>query len=162
MNQTVEESTQQGFDSSRGFDGRSDDEATRGGRVIALGAVRIDTDAYRVHVGEQEIPLTGMEFKLLLTLAERRDRVMERGQLLADVWRVKSSNATRTVDTHVKRLRDKLGTAGHIIQTVRGIGYRLSEAPSVQDIDGRCSGRDRAPVDAEGNAHRFAAAAGRR
>ena len=110
-------------------------------RSIALGPLLIDVDAYRVHVNGKEVPLTWLEFKLLVALAERPDRVQPRGQLLAEVWRVKPGNTTRTVDTHVKRLRDKLGPAGGMIQTVRGVGYRLSELPSVQDVDGRCSGR---------------------
>lgn len=110
-------------------------------RVIEFGELRIDADAHRVHVGAREIPLTWLEFRLLVVLAERPDRVQPRGQLLSEVWRVKPGNATRTVDTHVKRLRDKLGVAGGMIQTVRGVGYRLSEAPSVQEVDGRCVGR---------------------
>jgi DNA-binding response OmpR family regulator len=116
-----------------------------GRNVIELGELRIDADAHRVYVGTEEIPLTWLEFKLLITLAKRPDRVQERGQLLTEIWQVKAENVTRTVDTHVKRLRDKLGPTGRIIQTVRGIGYRLSQTPSIQDIDGRCSVRDRAP-----------------
>jgi two-component system phosphate regulon response regulator PhoB len=66
---------------------------------------------------------------LLLTLVVRRDRVQERSTLLSDVWEVAPGVSSRTVDTHVKRLRDKLGTAGRFIQTVRGVGYRFSENP---------------------------------
>jgi two-component system phosphate regulon response regulator PhoB len=110
-------------------------------RVIVLGSLHIDGDAHRVRVRGEEVPLTWLEFKLLLTLAERPDHVHPRDQLLAEIWRVKPGNTTRTVDTHVKRLRDKLGAAGGMIQTVRGVGYRLSELPSVQDVAGRCAGR---------------------
>ena len=92
--------------------------------------LRIDKDAHRVTVGPEEVPLTALEFKLLVTLIERRDRVQGRGTLLSDVWAMDSEIASRTVDTHVKRLRDKLGTAGRFIETVRGVGYRFSEAPS--------------------------------
>jgi two-component system phosphate regulon response regulator PhoB len=68
-----------------------------------------------------------MEFNLLVTLIERRDRVQPRAALLSDVWGVDPHTTTRTVDTHVKRLRGKLGRAGRFIQTVRGVGYRFSE-----------------------------------
>jgi two-component system, OmpR family, phosphate regulon response regulator PhoB len=99
-------------------------------RVIEVAELRIDKDAHRVTVGAEEVPLTALEFKLLVTLIERRDRVQGRGTLLSDVWAMDSEIASRTVDTHVKRLRDKLGTAGRFIETVRGVGYRFSEAPS--------------------------------
>jgi len=128
-------------------------------RVIVLGPLHIDVDAHRVHANGHEVPLTWLEFKLLVTLAERPDRVQPRGQLLTEVWRVKPGNTTRTVDTHVKRLRDKLGLAGGMIQTVRGIGYRLSELPSIQDVDGRCSGRGAVGRTRE-DSHSIAAPAG--
>ena len=70
---------------------------------------------------------------LLVTLTERRDRVQARGTLLSDVWAIDAEIASRTVDTHVKRLRDKLGTAGRFIETVRGVGYRFSETPSAEE-----------------------------
>jgi two-component system, OmpR family, phosphate regulon response regulator PhoB len=99
-------------------------------RVIEIAELRVDKDAHRVTVGAEEISLTALEFKLLVTLVERRDRVQGRGTLLSDVWAMDSEIASRTVDTHVKRLRDKLGTAGRFIETVRGVGYRFSEAPT--------------------------------
>jgi two-component system, OmpR family, phosphate regulon response regulator PhoB len=99
-------------------------------RVIEVAELRIDKDAHRVTVGVDEVSLTALEFKLLVTLIERRDRVQGRGTLLSDVWAMDSEIASRTVDTHVKRLRDKLGTAGRFIETVRGVGYRFSEAPT--------------------------------
>src|SRR5580704_12025848 len=99
-------------------------------RVIEVAELRIDKDAHRVTVGVDEVSLTALEFKLLVTLIERRDRVQGRGTLLSDVWAMDSEIASRNVDTHVKRLRDKLGTAGRFIETVRGVGYRFSEAPS--------------------------------
>ena len=70
-----------------------------------------------------------LEFKLLGTLYDRRDRVQTRGSLLEDVWGASSEMATRTVDTHVKRLREKLGAAGDYIETVRGVGYRFIARP---------------------------------
>jgi two-component system, OmpR family, phosphate regulon response regulator PhoB len=99
-------------------------------RMIEIGELRIDREAHRVTVGDDEISLTALEFKLLVTLTERRDRVQARGTLLSDVWAIDAEIASRTVDTHVKRLRDKLGTAGRFIETVRGVGYRFSETPS--------------------------------
>jgi two-component system phosphate regulon response regulator PhoB len=102
-------------------------------RTIEVGELRIDRDAHRVTVGVEEISLTALEFKLLVTLSERRDRVQARGTLLSDVWAIDAEIASRTVDTHVKRLRDKLGTAGRFIETVRGVGYRFSEIPSEED-----------------------------
>jgi DNA-binding winged helix-turn-helix (wHTH) protein len=89
-----------------------------------------------VTVNGEEVSLTALEFKLLVTLTERRDRVQARGTLLSDVWAIDAEIASRTVDTHVKRLRDKLGTAGRFIETVRGVGYRFSENPGRRS-DGR-------------------------
>jgi two-component system phosphate regulon response regulator PhoB len=99
--------------------------------VIEIGSLRIDREAHRVWVGEQEVELTALEFRLLLTFYERRDRVQSRATLLDDVWGVSPDLATRTVDTHVKRLREKLGPgAGDLIETVRGVGYRFTMSPS--------------------------------
>jgi two-component system, OmpR family, phosphate regulon response regulator PhoB len=95
--------------------------------VVELGELRLDRDAHRVEVSGNEIPMTPLEFKLLATLAQRKERVQTRSALLADVWELDPGVTSRTVDTHVKRLRDKLGSAGRFIQTVRGIGYRFSE-----------------------------------
>jgi two-component system phosphate regulon response regulator PhoB len=95
--------------------------------VIEVGELRIDRAAHRVVVGTDEAPLTALEFKLLVTLIERRDLVQARTKLLGDVWGLQGDLTTRTVDTHVKRLRDKLGTAGRFIKTVRGVGYRFTE-----------------------------------
>ncbi len=73
--------------------------------------------------------LTPLEFRLLAILVRHRETVLPRDTLLADVWKVSLRTTTRTVDTHVKRLRDKLGSAGRFVQTVRGVGYRFSEEP---------------------------------
>jgi len=102
-------------------------------RVIEVGDLCIDREAHRVTVGGDEVSLTALEFKLLVTLTERRDRVQARGTLLTDVWAIDAEIASRTVDTHVKRLRDKLGSAGRFIETVRGVGYRFSENPSPEE-----------------------------
>jgi two-component system phosphate regulon response regulator PhoB len=102
-------------------------------RVLDIGELRIDREAHRVTVNGEEVSLTALEFKLLVTLIERRDRVQGRGTLLNDVWSIDSEVASRTVDTHVKRLRDKLGPAGRFIETVRGVGYRFSESPGREE-----------------------------
>jgi two-component system phosphate regulon response regulator PhoB len=68
-----------------------------------------------------------MEFKLLSTLLERQGRVQTRDRLLEDVWDMSSEANTRTIDTHIKRLREKLGSLGRCIETVRGVGYRFKE-----------------------------------
>jgi two-component system, OmpR family, phosphate regulon response regulator PhoB len=89
--------------------------------------LEIDREGHRVTVGGQEVGLTKMEFKLLVTLVDRKDRVLDRATLLTDVWGISAQNKTRTVDTHIKRLRDKLRGAGDLVQSVRGVGYRFSE-----------------------------------
>ncbi len=78
---------------------------------------------------ETELELTALEFKLLVTLYDRRNRVQTRSALLSDVWGIDADITTRTVDTHVKRLREKLGDAGNYIETVRGVGYRFTDSP---------------------------------
>jgi two-component system phosphate regulon response regulator PhoB len=99
------------------------------GDSIQFGQLRIDPGAYRVWVENSEVQLTSMEFRLLMTLYERRNRVQTRGSLLKDVWGLQGDTETRTVDTHVKRLREKLGVAETYIETVRGVGYRFLTAP---------------------------------
>lgn len=91
----------------------------------SLGPIRVDVDAHRAFVDGGEIQLTPLEFKLLTTLMSRLGRVQSREQLLEDVWEMSSEVETRTVDTHVKRLREKLGSGRDLLETVRGIGYRL-------------------------------------
>jgi two-component system phosphate regulon response regulator PhoB len=93
--------------------------------VLAIGPIRIDRSEHRVLVDGSAIELTPTEYKLLLTLAERRGRVQARGHLLETVWEAAPDIQTRTVDMHVQRLRAKLGNAGNLIETVRGFGYRL-------------------------------------
>jgi two-component system, OmpR family, phosphate regulon response regulator PhoB len=101
--------------------------------VLELGELRIDREAYRVTVSGADVALTALEFKLLVTLLERRERVQTRDALLTDVWGMDTEIETRTIDTHVKRLREKLGRFGDKIQTVRGVGYRLSEVPREEE-----------------------------
>jgi two-component system phosphate regulon response regulator PhoB len=101
-----------------------------GGRVVErpreqVGPIRVDVDAHRVYVDGAEAVLTPLEFKLLSTFLARLGRVQSREQLLEDVWEMSPEVETRTVDTHVKRLREKLGTGRDLLETVRGVGYRL-------------------------------------
>ncbi|HXY29703.1 MAG TPA: response regulator transcription factor [Gemmatimonadaceae bacterium] len=99
--------------------------------TIAIGPVVIDRSAHRVKLDGREIELTPTEFKLLLTLAERRGRVQGRSLLLETVWDAAPDIQTRTVDMHIQRLRSKLGDAADLIETVRGFGYRL-RAPAAR------------------------------
>jgi len=96
--------------------------------TLHIGPIRIDRAALSVHVDELVVDLTPTEYKLLITLAERRGRVQGRGHLLETVWDAAPDIQTRTVDMHVQRLRAKLGPAGDLIETVRGFGYRLRSA----------------------------------
>lgn len=90
-----------------------------------IGRLRIDQAGHRVWVDEDEIVLTALEFRLLTTLLRRRGRVQSRNALLHDVWGHKPGLPTRTVDTHIQRLRKKLGAASDYIETLRGVGYRF-------------------------------------
>ncbi len=85
----------------------------------------IDIPRHRVSVGSRKVALTPIEFRLLCLLARRKGRVQSREQLLQDVWGYSSLVDSRTVDTHVRRLREKLGEAARFLDTVRGMGYRL-------------------------------------
>ena len=106
--------------------GRAPAPATR--RLLTLGAIELDLDAWVARIDGEELPLTLLEFRLLAYLVESRGRARSREELLTDVWKASPELETRTVDTHVKRLRDKLGEAGDIIETVRGLGYRVRQA----------------------------------
>lgn len=92
---------------------------------IEAGDLRLNLDAHQAFVRDEEIALTALEFRLLKHLLDRRGRVQTRDQLLEEVWGYSSDVTTRTVDTHIKRLREKLLAAGDCIQTIRGVGYRF-------------------------------------
>jgi len=94
--------------------------------ALRIGPITIERAAHRVLVNGTEAELTPTEFKLLLTLAERRGRVQARAHLLETVWEAAPDIQTRTVDMHIQRLRTKLHPAGDLIETVRGFGYRLA------------------------------------
>jgi two-component system phosphate regulon response regulator PhoB len=97
--------------------------------LIEFGALKIDRAAHRAWVAGDEVQLTPLEFRLLVTLFTRKNRVQTRTSLLDDVWDVQADLTTRTVDTHVKRLREKLGPARDYVETVRGVGYRFVGSP---------------------------------
>ena len=91
-----------------------------------FGELRIDSDSHEVFVNGEEVSLTALEFRLLKQLVDRRGRVQTRDQLLSDVWGYSADITTRTVDTHIKRLREKLGPIGKYVQTIRGVGYKFT------------------------------------
>lgn len=95
-------------------------------QILHIEKISIDTARHMVKVAKKEVDLTLKEFNLLYTLMERAGRVQSRDRLLSDVWGIDAYVTTRTVDTHIKRLREKLGDAADRIETVRGIGYRFS------------------------------------
>jgi two-component system phosphate regulon response regulator PhoB len=100
-----------------------DDDAAS--EAIETGSLHIDVPRHSVRVADEEVALTALEFKLLLDLATRMGRVQSRDALLERVWNYTTGVETRTVDTHVKRLREKLGAGAKYIETVRGVGYRM-------------------------------------
>ena len=99
----------------------------RADESLNAGPISIDPARHQVRVNGKQVHLTSLEFKLLGTLMQRRGRVQNRDRLLNEVWGYEAVIDTRTVDTHVRRLREKLGKAGDAIETVRGFGYRLRE-----------------------------------
>lgn len=94
-----------------------------------FGDLIIDSESHEVSLNGKNITLTALEFKLLSQLVDRRGRVQSRDQLLSDVWGYSADVTTRTVDTHIKRLREKLGSMGKYVQTIRGVGYKFSRTP---------------------------------
>lgn len=104
---------------------RSENEAS----LMRVGRLKVDSEAHRVWVDDGEIDLTALEFRLLQALLLRRGRVQSREALLSDVWGIVADVTTRTVDTHIKRLREKLGDVGSYIETLRGVGYRFTAEP---------------------------------
>ena len=94
-----------------------------------FGELKIDVDSHEVFINDEQVGLTALEFKLLRQLVDRRGRVQSRDQLLSDVWGYSSDVTTRTVDTHIKRLREKLGDMGKYVQTIRGVGYKFTRTP---------------------------------
>ncbi len=106
---------------------RTKSAAAKPSTRLAAGDLLLDIERHQVSAGGKEINLTATEFKLLRLLLERKGRVQTREELLAEVWNYSPDLETRTVDTHVRRLREKLGTGGEVIETIRGVGYRVSD-----------------------------------
>ena len=102
-----------------------------GSKVVA-GPLTVDRAAHKVTVAAKDVELTATEYKLLVTLAERRGRVQTRAQLLETVWEAHPDIQTRTVDMHMQRLRAKLGPAADLLETVRGFGYRFRAAEAAK------------------------------
>lgn len=96
-------------------------------RVLQVGGISLDTERHEVAVNGVPVELTATEFKLLRLLMERRGRVQTREHLLINVWNYETEIETRTVDTHVRRLREKLGAEADWVETIRGVGYRMAE-----------------------------------
>ena len=94
---------------------------------LIVGSIELDVDRHEVQIGGEIVDLTATEFKLLHLLMERRGRVQTREHLLLNVWNYETEIETRTVDTHVRRLREKLGGEAEWIETIRGVGYRMAE-----------------------------------
>ena len=98
-----------------------------GEKIIQIGDLFIDIDRHHVSIRKNPIRLTSTEFKLLVELASKRGRVQTRERLLDKVWGYTYEGYARTVDTHVRRLREKMGSLGDLIETIRGVGYRFRE-----------------------------------
>jgi DNA-binding response OmpR family regulator len=96
--------------------------------LIRIGEICIDIPRHAVTVRNKQVDLTATEFRLITVLAQRRGRVQSREQLLQDVWEYNNLIDTRTVDTHMRRLREKLGAAAQHLDTVRGVGYRFVDS----------------------------------
>ncbi|MBE2254373.1 MAG: response regulator transcription factor [Myxococcus sp.] len=94
--------------------------------TLAAPDIVLDVERHEVKVKGKPVVLTALEFRLLKTFLERPGRVQTREMLLSDVWGIDAEITTRTVDTHIKRLREKLGPAGDVIETIRGVGYKLA------------------------------------
>jgi two-component system phosphate regulon response regulator PhoB len=95
--------------------------------VLAEEGIAVDVQAHRVWIDGEEVVLTATEFKLLSELMHNRGRVLTRDRLLDRVWGYQFEGYARTVDTHIRRLRQKLGPYAHLVETIRGVGYRFRE-----------------------------------
>lgn len=106
---------------------RGQPKKEKGKEILRAGDIVVDIPRHKVMVNKKSVEFSPMEFKLLLILIERKGRLQSRDVLLNDVWGLSTEVTTRTVDTHVKLVRQKLGKAGRMIETVRGIGYKMSD-----------------------------------
>lgn len=96
--------------------------------ILEVGAIRIDQERHEVTLHDSKLDLTATEFRLLSLLVQRKGRVQSREQLLSNVWNYDADMETRTVDTHIRRIREKLGDQAGLIETIRGVGYRIMES----------------------------------
>ena len=103
--------------------------------VLKAGGLEVDLTRHIVSLDGKELVLTLMEFKLLVALLKRKGEAQSREILLSDVWDVDKSINTRTIDTHVTRIREKLGSTGNMIKTVRGLGYKLDEHKDIEPAE---------------------------
>jgi two-component system, OmpR family, phosphate regulon response regulator PhoB len=106
---------------------RSNEVVAPASKLLTAGQLVLDIERHAVSIAGQAIELTATEFKLLRLLMERRGRVQTREHLLINVWNYETEIETRTVDTHIRRLREKLGAEADWIETIRGVGYRMAE-----------------------------------
>ena len=113
---------------------RASDDPASG--LLRVGAVELNTETYEVAVGDDPVQLTLTEFRLLRTLMAEKGRVLSRRKLMAEAMGPGVRVTERTIDVHLTAIRKKLGTASEMVQTVRGVGYRLVEEPSSVDSDG--------------------------
>ncbi|APJ04154.1 response regulator transcription factor [Silvanigrella aquatica] len=97
-------------------------------KMISVGSIKVYPEEFKVTVNNETVPLTATEYQLLLFLAERVGKLQSREALLQKVWGYEGQVNTRTVDTHIKRLRQKLGSAGSMIETIHGFGYQLIDS----------------------------------
>ena len=100
-------------------------QASPGSVSFKHGPFHFDKNSQLFYLDNEPVELTSTEFKLLLYLCERAGNTQDRNQLLADIWGYSDAAQSRTLDTHMKRLRQKLGDHGSLVETVRGIGYRV-------------------------------------
>lgn len=96
--------------------------------ILEIGTIRIDQERHEVTLHGRPLELTATEFRLLSLLIQRKGRVQSREQLLSNVWNYDADMETRTVDTHIRRIREKLGDQASLIETIRGVGYRIMES----------------------------------
>lgn len=94
---------------------------------LFCGSITVDVSSHKVYVDENEIPLTYKEYELLSLLITNKNTVLSRNVLMNEIWGVNFEGETRTVDVHIRTLRQKLGDAGHLIETVRNVGYRVTD-----------------------------------
>jgi two-component system phosphate regulon response regulator PhoB len=107
---------------------RQPDQGVSKPAPVKAGGIQLDRSSMTATIGSKKLVLTSTEYRLLDLLVRRAGTILSREVLLSEVWGYQANLDTRTVDTHVRRLRDKLGKAGAVIQTVRGSGYRLGAA----------------------------------